>query len=349
MYGAIPLRPRGMHGDRVYPGESGDYDWLGHMDIDEKPQIENPPTGIIVSANGRPPGASKKVKGYWQPQDRAVTIHNSLVRKDDWTPGEVAALQGSNFNSKALPFKELLIKTLKRNLELEIEKEALKFLVEWDGHSDADSVGAYLYHELTNTLMRELFDELSGSDFSRYCRVNASWRSLYRFTTLPNHQIWDLKKTKSIETMKDIILLSFKNTVSKLKNEHGSEVKDWLWGRVHQINFPHPLGSKGGVLGKLLNLGPYSVGGSYNSINNFRKLGCDHGFNVKAGPSTRVVVDFKDTMNTLGGLPLGVSAHRKSPYFSNERKNFLEGKPRAQLMDWGKIKTYPSLIFIPSP
>lgn len=349
MYGAIPKRPRGMEGDRVYPGESGDYDWLGHFDADEKPQMENPPSGIIVSANGKPPGASTKVKGYWQPQDRAVTIYEALARKDNWTDLEVSRLQNSNFNSKALPYTSSLIRLIKGRLETKIEKEAAQFLENWDGKSELDSVGAYLYHELTNTLMRELFDELPNKDFNKYCRVNASWRSLYRFSELPEHIIWDLKKTPSIETMEDVVLLSFRKAVNKLQRTRGASVKTWVWGKAHQVSFSHPLGSKGGVLETLLNLGPYPVSGAYNSINNFRKLGCESGFSVKAGPSTRVVVDFQDTKNTLGGLPLGISAHRMSPYFSNERKDFLEGTSRKQLMDWNQIKSHSSLVMRPAP
>lgn len=349
MYGAIPERPRGMGGDRVYPGESGEFDWLGHFDVDQKPQMENPPSGIIVSANGRPPGASQKVKGYWQPQDRAVTIYEALAKKEKWTSSEVSKLQGSNFNLKARPYASSLINSLKGRLKTKIEKEAAQFLEDWDGKSEVDSVGAYLYHELTNTLMRELFDELSDKDFNKYCKINASWRSLYRFSEIPEHIIWDLKKTPTVESMEDVVLLSFKKVVNKLQRKWGASVKSWSWGRAHQVSFSHPLGSKGGVLGTLLNLGPYPVAGSYNSINNFRKLGCENGFSVKAGPSTRVVVDFGDTKNSLGGLPLGISAHRKSPYFSNERKDFLQGVARKQLMDWKEIKTYSSLKMKPAP
>jgi penicillin amidase len=349
MYGAIPIRPRGMQGDRVYPGENGDYDWLGHMDADQKPQIENPPSGVIVSANGRPPGASKMVKGYWQPQDRAKTIHDTLTKEEGWTANQVSKLQASSFNAKALPYKSKLISYLKGYLESNLEKKALALFENWDGRSALKSVAAYLYHELTNTLLRDLFDELPLVDFNKYCRVNASWRSLYRFSELPQHRIWDLSSTKKIETMKEVVLLSFKKVITKLKAKHGANIKSWLWGKVHQVSFSHPLGARGGVLGYLLNLGPYPVSGGYNSINNFRKLGCEGGFAVKAGPSTRVVVDFEDTKNTLGGLPLGISAHRKSPYFSNERKDFLKGKPRAQVMDWKIIKNYSSLTVIPSP
>lgn len=349
MYGAIPERPRGMQGDRVYPGESGAYDWLGHVDADQKPQQENPASGIIVSANGRPPGAAKSIKGYWQPQDRAKTIYEALAKKDAWTMKEVAALQGSNFNIKAPPYKSELIGFLKGRLETKFEKEAFGFLENWDGKSEGTSVGAYLYHELTNTLMRELFDELPDQDFFRYCRVNASWRALYRFSELPEHLIWDQKKTLEIEQMDEVVLLSFKKVVLKLQRKHGAKVSEWLWGKAHKVSFNHPLGAKGGILGKLLNLGPYPVSGSYNSINNFRKLGCEHGFLVKAGPSTRVVVDFENTKKTLGSLPLGNSSHRRSPYFSNERKNFLAGKPRLQIMDWDIIKNYSALIMNPSP
>lgn len=350
MYGSIPRRPDGMEGGGVYPGENGEFDWLGFFSVDEKPQIENPATGIIVSANGRPPGAPKTVKGYWQPQDRAQTIYEELSRKSKWDSKGVRDLQGSNYNSKAKKFRELLSRYLKtEKFEEETQIAALDLLVTWDGHSNKDSGGALVFNATSLKLLRNLFDELNENDYLKYCAVNASWRALYRFTELPEHTIWDLKATGTNEDMRQVIRKSFVEATSELKEKYGSKVSQWRWGEHHQVEFRHALGSKGGVLGAIFNLGPYPVDGSYNSINNYRRLGCKHDFSVRAGPSTRVVVDFEDTKNTFGGLPLGVSGHHRSPYFSNERKDFLEAKHRPQIMDWKKISGYKSLTLSPSP
>lgn len=350
MYGAIPIRPEGMQGDGVYPGESGEFDWHGHLTPDEKPQMENPPVGIIVSANGRPPGAPKSVKGYWQPQDRAQTIFEKLSERKKWSVEEIKKLQVSNENNIAPRFFKKLKKFLGPEvLKGTVEKEALKVVDSWNGDSRANSAGALIYHDFTWRLNRQLFDELPEEDYMNYCRVNASWRSFARFSDLPNHEIWDLKSTSEKEQMRHVVQKSFKETVKELTNKFGADVSKWEWGSYHQVEFRHPVGRKGGILKKIFNLGPYPVDGSYNSINNFRKLGCRYGFSVGAGPSTRIVVPMKDTLNTWGGLPLGTSAHHHSPYFSNERKDFLEGRHRPQLMDWKKIKNYSKLTFSPSP
>ncbi len=349
MYGAIPIRPKGMGGEGVYPGESGRFDWLGHLNPDEKPQIENPASGIIVSANGRPPGADKTVRGYWQPQDRAKTIHDTLSNKAKWSSAEISELQGSSFNSMAEVYRDRMTLYIKQNdIGDEVEKKSLEVLRKWDGNSSLNSTGALIYHVFSLKLLRNLFDEPSDEDFNRYCAVNSSWRALYRFTELPGHEVWDIKKTSVKEQMPDVVLLTFKETIKELREKYSDDVSKWTWGKLHQIEFIHPLGSKGGVLGKLFNLGPFPVEGSYNSVNNFRRMGCDKGFSVRAGPSTRVVVNFEDTEKSLGGLPLGISGHFRSPYFSNERKPFLAGKPREQLMNWEKIKTYSALKLVPS-
>lgn len=350
MYGAIPIRPNGMNGDRVYPGENGEYDWLGHIADDEKPQIENPASGVIVSANGRPPGASKSIRGYWQPQDRAQSIFEKLTLKDKYSAKEMMALQGSNYNKKAYQFNKRLISYLtNESFNTELEKRAFKTLLNWKGESHTESTGALLYNVLSLKLLRNLFDELSDEDYFSYCAVNASWRALYRLSEYPEHQIWDLKKSPEVEQMDKIVKISFDETLIELSSLYGSNINDWSWGEHHKVEFRHPLGARGGVLGKLFNLGPYEAPGAYNSINNFRRLGCKKGFTVMAGPSTRRVVDFTNTLKTFGGLPLGISGHHKSPFFDIEREDFLQNKHRSQIMDWEIIKSYSALTLIPAP
>lgn len=350
MYGAIPLRPRGMNGDLVYPGENGKFDWYGHTSVDDKPQIENPASGVIVSANGRPPGAKKSVRGYWQPQDRAQTIFEKLTQKEKFSPEDMMALQVSNFNKKAPLFRDLLFKSLVQlDKKDNVEALALEQLLKWSGHSEASSAGALIYNALSLNLLRNLFDELSYEDYLSYCAVNSSWRALYRISELPNHSIWDIKRTTEIEQMEQVVVVSFKETIKELRKLYGDNVASWNWGKHHQVEFRHPLGSRGGLLGKVFNLGPFEAPGAYNSINNFRRLGCKNDFAVRAGPSTRRIIDFGNPSSTYGGLPLGISGHLKSPYYQNEREDFLNGKHRKQQMDWNIIKNYSDLIFTPAP
>lgn len=149
MYGAIPLRPRGMQGDRIYPGGSGEYEWLGHMDSDLKPQSENPASGIIVSANGKPPGANSRVKGYWHSQDRASTIYRKLAVVKSWTKKETRALQTSNINHRALRIVEMMGESLaSEDFGNKLHQKSFLSLLNWNGESSGDSKGALIYHVL---------------------------------------------------------------------------------------------------------------------------------------------------------------------------------------------------------
>ena len=48
----VPIRRKG-DGSMPVPGWTSDFDWAGFVPFDELPRVYNPPSGIIVNANGR--------------------------------------------------------------------------------------------------------------------------------------------------------------------------------------------------------------------------------------------------------------------------------------------------------
>jgi penicillin amidase len=75
MPGLVPQRRNGS-GLLPVPGWNDDYEWDGWIPYEELPQLNNPPEGIIVTANNRLHGSSypHMLTGEWLPDYRARRI-----------------------------------------------------------------------------------------------------------------------------------------------------------------------------------------------------------------------------------------------------------------------------------
>ena len=83
MYGEIWKKRAGLKSDFILNGQNGEDEILESMTFEEKPHLENPTSGMIISANSRPEGFPEAKRGDWQPDDRYKTIQNVLLHKEN--------------------------------------------------------------------------------------------------------------------------------------------------------------------------------------------------------------------------------------------------------------------------
>lgn len=67
---------------------------------------------------------------------------------------------------------------------------------------------------------------------------------------------FDNVSTPTIETEKDIILLSFKEAVKYLSDNFGKNPENWLWGKLNKMKLYHPT-SQAGI--SLFDIGPFPI------------------------------------------------------------------------------------------
>ena len=329
--GRYPRRGDLVESSVVLDGSSKDDAYRGYYKFDEMPHNINPESGFVASSNNRPITSNEEFRGTWQPRDRFITLYSRLLLKNDWSVGDTMLLQTSVLNNENEWIRDLIVSDLDGVVLSDKEKKAFNFLKEWDRQTFPNRVGASVYHQFMYHLTMNLIDELEEEERNQFCGLSARWYFLGRMLKREKALWWDVKGTPKIEDRKSVIEKSFRDTVSFLNAKLGDDVSKWSWGKLHTIEFAHPLG-KSFPLNKLLNLGPYQVMGAYNNINNMRKVGCLDGHKVKSGPSTRRVIDFAEPEKSYGILPLGISGHYLSPFFKNQMERFLSGKYRLQIM-----------------
>jgi penicillin amidase len=117
----------------------------------------------------------------------------------------------------------------------------------------------------------------------------------------------------------------------------GHNPDKWIWGKVHTIEYEHPLG-KQKPLDKIYNIGPYPEMGGMETVNNQSfDLNGKGVYKVNLGPALRRVIDFAEPEKAYSISPSGQSGNFISRHYSNQAKLYISGKYRKEMMNREEI------------
>ena len=124
--------------------------------------------------------------------------------------------------------------------------------------------------------------------------------------------------------------------VEYLKKNCGPAIDDWQWGKINQITFSHFLGSVK-PLDRLVNRGPYPMGGDIDTIWMGHSSHYALGGNKFVGPQFRFVGDLSNWNNSRGVIVPGQSGHPASKRYANGIPEWLEGRYHPMLFDRDEV------------
>lgn len=158
---------------------------------------------------------------------------------------------------------------------------------------------------------------------------------------------WDNISTKNkIETKEDIVTISFKKAFSFLEYQLGENVDNWTWNRVISVEYNHAIGEVA-LLRKFFNVGPFITNGGDQVINNqIYNIDSTGVYKVKAGPSTRRIVDFSDVENSLAILPTGQSGRVLSKHYKDQAQKYLHGEFVKMKIDSAEISLSKNVLIL---
>ena len=310
-------------------GVSGTDEIIEYLPFEENPQAINPPWHYVYSANNQTDSVRGKLyPGYYQPQDRAKRIVELLEEKDDFTKEDVAKMMFDVKSSTVSEIANDLLKSLDKSKLSVSEQKVVEILKNWDGIYLKSSVGATIYNRFLFEFLKATYKDELGASFELF--INSQLQDKVLPIQIHRKQsVWwdDITTTSKVEGRAEIILNSFKETFSFLKNQLGENVKDWHWSRVISVEHEHVIGKTGGLLRRFFNVGPFETIGGNEVINNqLFKLDSTGYYKVTAGPSTRRIVDFSDVENSLAILPTGQSGNVFSKHYKDQAQKFLNGE-----------------------
>jgi penicillin amidase len=318
--GQVPIRAPECHGDVPSDGSAGDCDWVGVIPYAELPQVFNPASGIIVSANQNPFPADYKypVAGVFAPPYRAKQIRDRLQSKAKWNAEGMLSIQKDVYS----PFLHFLagqaVKAWeKKPATNEASTAAIAELKKWDGQMEkgqaAPMVAALLYAELRRALA-ERASPGSGSEYASRAASPVIERLLTERPAgwFPDYDDWLV------------------NTLAKALAEGvkigGSNISRWDYGKYIELEIAHPVLGGLPFIGSYFNAGPVAMSGSSSSVKQV---------SGRLGPSYRMVVDLGNVDGSLANITVGQSAHFLSRHYRDQFDAYYNGTSFP--MQFGKV------------
>lgn len=299
----IPIRRKG-DGSLPYDGSTTDGDWMGSIPFEELPNLYNPKSGIIVTANQRIVGTSYKytqVSRDAAPPWRARRIFDRLSANGKVTFDDVNSIQHDVFN---IPLSNLAKEIVRSNAASPATIGALK---DWDGLMTPDSRGALLSNELRGCLADEIAAAIppAPSYIVRERILDAALRE--------KQAKWLPSKYQNYNAMIGFCDSKVRSSLSGQK-QFGPDDAHWVWGKVWQSSFRHPLAAIPFV-GSQFATPRIAMSGSGQTPNVGSSVSMRHIASPGAWDLTRLVI------------PLGQSGSPSSPFFKDQFDMWNTGEP----------------------
>lgn len=338
--GRVPIRD-GWDGTTPVPGWTDEYEWRGWIPVDRLPQIENPASGRIVTANNKVvpiddypwPFSNDPMPAY-----RAARIVEMIDAAPKHDVADVARMQVDTYVKQGERLRPSLVAALMNDQWNAREAAALAKLRDWNLRADANEIGAAVFFATYRQAWRmTLADDLSPAVFDLVTQALYAYGFFDRlWDEIPNARVFDVKSTPQKETRDDILRAAFRAAVAELGEAFGDDVNAWTWGRMNQLTFEHPMGSAA-PLTSLVNVGPRPIPGALDAV--FAEAGLFLGkgkIKVNYGPVFRMVHDFGDP--DAGGmvLDLGQSGRPGTSTYANGVEPWSRGELWPVSMDSAK-------------
>ena len=348
--GKIPKRATHINPNTFLDGASGEDELLGYYNFSENPTIENPASGIIVSANQEPPAVNGFVyPGYYVPMGRFDRISELLSQKEKWDIEELKVIHADNTSAIHADNAHHFARELKKSTTFESDP-LLDILANWQGDYPLDGNAAVIYTKLVYYITEyAMLDELGDIAFKEAV-VSYNYKSGFpKLIHNVNSPWWDDISTSDVkETQSDIFKKAFLQTSEDLKTQLGDDHNSWKWADVHTLTHVHAIGRKE-PFDKIFNVGPLAAPGG-NGVPNKQqyRLNADGKYEVSGGPALRILLDFADVENSININPTGQSGNFMSPHYNDQAKMYNEVAYRKQKMNRASIEqNAKKLVFSP--
>lgn len=368
-YGSIPSRPWASTTLPPWlplPGD-GTAEWGAAVPVTQLPQLTNPPSGSIATANQDMTGASADgdLLNDNQPALQAITKAEGTREQrildriaqggNTHSVASLVDIQGDTFSLYGeFVTPRVLVAEMGQTLPA-AEQAVVDALAKWqftcptglDGSDPAtapktadmavanEAIGCTAFHAVLYGIVAEaLSDDVAAAGNVDISAERWDLHLVARALKDPasvSVNFWDDVSTMGItETQDDILRRAVTKAAAALATL--GPVDDWRWGKVHTLSLRSIYDSFGVPT---YNAGPYAApGGQYtvNVANPSKRVlpmpGMPVDYAFAAGPSVRFVVEAKpDGLSMSYQLPGGADLHRESPFYNNLVPNWLVNKP----------------------
>jgi penicillin G amidase len=339
--GVVPIRKSG-DGSTPYDGSTDSGEWTSYIPVANLPQLYDPPSGIIVTANQRIVGTDYPyfLTHSWAQPYRARRILDLLNAKPKLDADDFRRIQGNTYSIAGVLFAQQTVKTLRPKLTAADDqlRATLDALEQWDGELNIASHVAPLASQWRLAFRSRILTAALGQDLVR----NYQWSN---FDTTLDRLLKDQPADwlpKEFPSYADLLRACYEDARANLTRSLGADESKWTWGDMVKARFPHPLAGAP-LVGLQFTIPPFPQGGTGGL------LGAT--VNVGAAVSMRLIADPSDWDKTQQGITLGESGLPKSPHWSDQLADWRAVTPQVFPFSPTAVKNVAkeTLVLEPAP
>lgn len=331
--GMLPNR-QGCRGDVPSDGSTNSCEWAGAIPYDDLPQVYNPPSGIIASANQDPFPADYRyaVNGGFAPPYRAREIRTLLSRKDKWKPEEMLSVQKDVYSGYLSFLAHQAVQAWDKHPNSSVQmRAAADTLRNWNGQTEkktaAPLVATLLDNELRKAAAKAAAPGAAPGTEDEYAS---------RMAPVVVEKLLRERPAGWFKNYDDLLIDSLAAAVSAGEKLQGSNVAAWDYGQTIELHLVHPVAGQLPVIGRYFNIGPVPMSGSSTSIKQTVQ---------RLGPSLRMVIDLSHLDRSQANIVTGESGNVLSKHYKDQWGAYYGGTSFP--MQFDKIDAKDTLVVNP--
>jgi penicillin amidase len=292
------------------PGPKGAYEWSGFLPVADLPQVHNPASHYIATANHNIllPGYRHQIAFEWAPSYRFARIKQRLEAKKTFTLDDFRSIQHDN---TSLPGQALarLAKSLDVH-DAELQPYA-NLLAAWDGDLATESRAGALYTVWLQELLDSFYRPHVPAGLLTFVASRGGVPVMLAALEKPDAAWFGDQPRQGRDRLLRTTLAS---AVMRLKQLQPGEPSAWTWGRMHTTTFRHPLSTLGPAYAKAFDLGPVPRPGDAHTPNAASR---DPKFGHPGGATYRHILDLANWDRGLATSAPGQSGQLGSPHYDD--------------------------------
>jgi penicillin amidase len=345
--GRLPVR-RGGCPDLPKPGWTGEYEWEGWVPYAEQPEVRDPESGYLVTANNKvaPDDFPHHISSDYLDGYRANRISELI----ELTPRhDLSSFAEMQLDMYSIPGVETAHRLTRLHPRDQRETSAIERLRSWDGYMRAESVAATIYQAFTLRLGQEVARAAIGDrDLAErwldrahngfIAHVTSPWRWQAQLLALWEEADADLVG----RPWDEFVLDALRGAMDDLADRFGPDIEKWRWGRVHPLTFPHALGVANPLLARIFDRS-LEVGGGQETV---AQVGWDPNqpFDAIWAPCWRMVAEPANPERSRWQHFTGQSGHPASDHYDDLQERWRDGllQPMAGEGPWEVLELMPA-------
>jgi penicillin amidase len=342
--GHVPIR-RGFDGDIALDGASGRFEWDGYIPFEQLPWLLNPPSGIVETSNQNPfpNDYPVRIDGSFADRFRSQQARALLTAKPKLNIDDMLSIQKDVYSAyDHFLAQQLIAVCAQRGSSDPLVREAVNVLKGWDGQMDKDQaapmitqlfstaagaglVNAFLQARVLTSVQAkpEKSPEKTGGRPLKPAGEPQTRVEVRMPDILPRPQVIEafLKVRPTGWVGRDDwdawVLNTFSEALRYGRDQQGSPVSTWKWGRRLEWNLVHPVGRQLPLVDGFFNIGRVAMSGSGTTVKQTT---------ATLGPSERMVADVGNWDKSVQNLLIGESGNVASPHYKDQWAAYYVGK-----------------------